>query len=216
MRITGGVIDEGKFSLQIGSLFANDPDGDGIFWTSSDARFTVRDGQIILNAPLDYENAAERLLPVTFRATDTGTPPLTTNIDVVIEVRDVNEAYPQLQSAVLAIVDGTPAGTLLDDLDALDADSLQVVKYRLRSGDTSFFTIDSDSGELRLASQANMAQKSQYKIFVEAFDNGTPSFTTTTQLIVNVDPSNLFEPEFDANQTLSFGKIYRRERGLVK
>ncbi len=204
LRITGGVVDEGKFSLQIGSLFANDPDGDGIFWTSSDARFTVRDGQIILNAPLDYENAAERSLPVTFRATDTGTPPLTTNIDVVIEVRDVNEAYPQLQSQVLTITDGAPAGTLLDDLDALDADSLQVVKYRLRSGDTSFFTIDSDSGELRLASKANMAERSQFKIFVEAFDNGTPSFTTTTQLIVNVEPSNLSEPEFAANQRLSF------------
>lgn len=204
LRVTGGVVDEGKFALQIGSLFANDPDGDSIFWTSSDARFTVRDGQIILNAPLDYENAAERLLPVTFRATDTGTPPLSTNIDVMIEVRDVNEAYPQLLSDVLTIIDGTIAGTQLDDLDAVDEDIQQVVKYRLRSGDTSFFTIDSDTGELQLASDANMAQKSQYKIFVEAYDDGTPSFSTTAQLIINVEPANFFVPEFDTNQRLTF------------
>lgn len=204
LRVTGGIVDEGKFSVQIGSLFATDPDGDSIFWTTSDARFTVRDGQIILNAPLDYENAAERLLPVTFRATDTGTPPLSTNIDVVIEVRDVNEAYPKLVSEVLTVIDGTPAGSLLDDLDAVDADSLQVVKYRLRSGDTSFFTIDSVTGELQLAGAANMAQKPQYKIFVEAYDDGTPSFSTTAQLIINVEPANFFVPEFDANQRLSF------------
>ncbi len=204
LRMTGGAVDEGRFAVQIGSLFATDPDGDNIFWTSSDSRFSVRDGQIILNSALDFEKVSDRFVPVTFSANDSGTPSLSTTIDVIIQTRDVNEAYPQFVSKVYTIVDGTQAGTLLDDLNAVDADTAQTVKYRLRSGDTTFFTIDTNSGQLRLASTADLSQKSQYKVFVEAFDDGTPSFSTTAQLIVNVEPANFFAPVFDSNQQISF------------
>ncbi|MFO0940344.1 MAG: M12 family metallo-peptidase [Pirellulales bacterium] len=204
LRMTGGSVDEGKFAVQIGSLFATDPDGDSIFWTSSDPRFSIRDGQIILNDALDFEDPSQRLIPVTFTANDTGSPTESTSMDVAIQVRDVNEAYPQLVSKVYSVLDGTSAGAILDVLNAFDADTEQTVRYRLRSGDTSFFNIDPNTGVFRLAKTADLTEQSQYKVFVEAYDDGTPSFGTTAQMVINVDPLNLFVPKFNSNQVLTF------------
>ena len=115
-------------------------------WSTSDSRFSVRDNQLFLQSPLDYET--ETTIPLTLRATDTGFPTAFADLNVVIKITDENEAFPLLVGGTLAVDNGTPAGTLLRTLNAPDADSRQTVKYRLRSGDASAFSLDAVTGEL--------------------------------------------------------------------
>lgn len=204
LRMTGGTVAENRSGTQIGALFGSDPDGDPFNWTSSDPRFFVRDGQIILNTALDFENPAHREIPVTFTALDTGIPQLSTKLDVVIHVTDVNEGFPQLSPMNYEVFHTASGGTLIDRLVAPDSDTAQVVQFRLRSGDTSYFTIDSNTGELRLANGVSLTPNTELKVFVEAFDDGTPSFGTTAQLIINVVPQNFSAPFVDPNQKLLF------------
>lgn len=203
LRMTGGSVPENKFGAQIGALYGIDPDGDPFNWTSSDSRFFVRDGQIILNTPLDFENLADRQIPVTFTAVDTGSPRLSTSLDVVISTLDVNEAFPQLQPKIYKINHLTPAGTVIDNLVAPDADTAQKIKFRLRSGDTNYFTLNENTGVLRLAN-ANLTPNTTLRVFVDAYDDGSPSFSTTAQMLVNVVPANFSAPVIPANQTLTF------------
>lgn len=204
LRFTGGTVKENTSGNRIGLINGFDPDGDAIFWTSSDARFVVRDGEVFLNSPLDFETASDRQILVTFRAIDVGSPPLSTDLDVIIKTEDVNEFIPRLVSESYTIIDGTASGTVIDLLQAVDGDTQQTVRYRLHSGDTSAFTVDSQSGVLKLATTADIDLKSQYKVFVEAYDNGSPSYSTTAQYIINVLPANFFAPEFDTVQQLVF------------
>ncbi|MFO0939199.1 MAG: cadherin domain-containing protein [Pirellulales bacterium] len=203
LRMTGGSVPENKFGAQIGALFGIDPDGDPFNWTSSDSRFFVRDGQIILNTPLDFENQADRQIPVTFTAVDTGLPSLSTSLDVVINTLDVNEAFPKLQPKIYRINHLTPTGTVIDNLVAPDADTAQTVKFRFRSGDTSNFTLNETTGELRLAN-ANLTPNTTLHLFVDAYDNGSPSFSTTAQMLINVVPANFSAPVIAANQSFVF------------
>ncbi len=204
LRFVGGAVKENTSGNRIGLVNGFDPDGDAIFWTSSDSRFVVRDGEVFLNSPLDFETASDRQIQVTFRAIDVGSPPLSTALDVTINTQDVNEFVPRLVSESFTILDGTTSGTVIDILQAVDGDTQQSVRYRLNSGDTSAFTVDAETGALKLAIDADIDVKSQYKVFVEAYDNGTPSYSTTAQYIITVLPANFYVPEFESGQELAF------------
>ncbi|MFO0944027.1 MAG: cadherin domain-containing protein [Pirellulales bacterium] len=206
LRFVGGSVKENQFGVRIGLVTGFDPDGDPIFWTSSDSRFVIRDGEVFLNTGLNFEDLSERQFNVTFRASDLGVPSLSSNLDAVITTLDVNEFYPQVESKRLSLLDGTPAGTSVDTVFATDGDTMQTLRYRLRSGDTSFFTINSVTGELRLAQDLDLNAKPQLKVFVEAYDDGTPVFATTAQYIVDVVPANFFAPVIDASQILRFSE----------
>lgn len=204
LRMTGGSIEEGRSGVPVGKLFGIDPDSDFFAWKSSDPRFFVRDGQIIVNTELNFESLTDRDIPVTFTALDAGTPPLGSTLDVVIHTLDVNESYPQLNPTTYTIDTATLGGSIIDQFSAIDADTEQTVHFRLRSGDVSSFAIDSQTGEFRLAENVTLIPNTQYKVFVEAFDDGTPSFSTTAQITVDVVPANFFAPEFATNQSVSF------------
>lgn len=206
LRFVGGTVKENLSGVRVGLLTGFDPDGDTIFWSSSDSRFVVRDGDVFLNSPLNYEDPADRQISVTFKASDLGVPSLSSTLDVVITTLDVNEFYPQVASKRLSLIDGAAAGTTVDVLQATDQDTLQTVRYRLHSGDTSNFTIDPVTGVLKLASSLNINSKPQLKVFIDAYDNGSPSFSTTAQYTVDVLPANFFAPVIDVSQPLRFSE----------
>lgn len=195
---------EGISEVWVGTLHAIDPDGDEITWTSSDPRINMQGNRAILNSAVDFET--EQRIPVTFRATDNGAPPRFAEIHAVLSVIDVNEFYPDLVGETFVVKHGTPGGDELKILKAPDGDSLQTVRFRLRGGDQSAFTLNENTGSLRFLLDADIRNRSEYRVFVEAFDNGTPRFSTTAQFSVVIVPANDFAPVVASNQQLTFSE----------
>jgi hypothetical protein len=206
LRISNTVVAENAVGVRIANVSAFDPDGDTISWTSSDPRFSVRGTEVFVVAALDYETIPQHQVLVRLTARDNGTPSLSATLDVAIRVTDVNEFFPILASQTYSIPDGATAGTLVGRMQAVDNDTAQVIRYRLHSGETSAFTLNELTGELRLANQANYDIHPSHKVFIEAYDNGTPSFQSVAQIVVDVVPQNLFAPTIDEGQLLRFAE----------
>lgn len=204
LRIVGTSVNENALGARVGRLFSFDVDGDQVDWTSSDPRFVIRDRELFLNGPLDFEIPEDRRIQLTLKATDTGSPQMFETLDVVINTLDMNEFFPNLQSERFEVLDGTEAGTLVKRVEAVDGDTAQSITYRLVGGDISHFSLNQITGDLRLATRVSLSKKAEYKIFVEATDNGSPSFSSTAQLIVNVQPRNDYAPEFRADGIFIF------------
>ncbi len=195
---------ENVSEVQIGTLYATDPEGDLVTWTSSDPRVTIQGDQVLLDAAIDYETVQS--FPVTFVGTDSGDPALSAALDVTIEIVDVNEFYPQLVGETFTILSGTAAGTLATQVDAPDGDTLQTVRFRLVDGDVDAFQLDPVSGDLTFVVDADANIKAEYKVFIEAYDNGVPQRAKAAQFVVQVTPLNEFPPILNANQRLTFAE----------
>jgi hypothetical protein len=203
LRFTGSSVAENRSNVIIGDLFATDPDpGDLVFWSSSDPRFIITDNRLVLTTELDFET--EQVIHLVLTAVDSGFA--SSAMNVALKVTDENEFFPQLAGEAFSIPDGTPQGTLLRTLTAPDLDTQQTVRFRLKSGDVSQFTVDPVSGELWLAQTANRVVQSTYTVFIEAYDNGTPFKARTSQFTVNVVPVNLFPPTLPITQTFSLNE----------
>lgn len=112
-------------------------------------RFT---GTVRTVKPLDYEERQVHTLTV--RARDRGTPSLTSEVTLVIDVADVNENLnaPEFDDFVIAVsvLENQPIGTLVTTVKATDADPPgddSRVGYSIRAGDgLGYFSID-DQGK---------------------------------------------------------------------
>lgn len=215
LRITGTEIGENVANQPIGQLFASDPDsGDRLTWTVSDTRFFVRENSLFVGSPLDFE--AEQTVNLRMTVTDSGTPPKAANLDIVIDVQDENEFFPDLIGGSFSVDDGTAAGTLVSVLNATDGDTSNSLRYRITNGDTDAFSLDESTGELRLAQPANIQQQSNYKLFVEVADNGLPVKSRVVQVNVDVTPVNRFAPEafspqnFSVSENAVAGQVFGR------
>ncbi|MBX3421487.1 MAG: cadherin domain-containing protein [Pirellulaceae bacterium] len=202
LRLVRQGLPENHSNFIVGTLFAVDPDGDPITWSSSDPRFQIVGNQVRLTTALDHE--VEPQVWVTFQATDNQDPPLSASLAITFEVEDVNEHYPQLTGQAFSIPSGTAAGSLIARLLAPDDDIRQVVQFRIVDGDAVAFSLDGDTGELRLLEWVNWQVKPQFRLFVEAYDSGTPQKATTAQFVVNVLPPNDYPPEIEPSQVLRF------------
>lgn len=205
LRLTNSQVDENVSNQVVGQLFGTDPDiGDSIQWTVSDPRFFVRDSLLFISTPIDFE--VEQQVPLIITATDSGIPSRSTNLPVNLQINDVNEFFPEFIGEIIAVRNGTPAGSLLRTVNAPDGDLFQSVKYRLKEGDTQAFTINQQTGELRLKNAADLSDKANYNVFVEAFDNGTPIKTRVAQYNVNVTPVNDFPPVVPSPQQFTISE----------
>nr|CAD7448921.1 unnamed protein product [Timema bartmani] len=122
-------------------------DGEGVF---SIDRLS---GTIRTAEPLDFEERQVHSLIV--RAHDRGTPSLSSETTVIVEIVDVNENLhaPEFDDFVVAasVKENQPVGTLVTTVHATDADPPgddSVVGYSIRGGDgIGLFSIDSEGVE---------------------------------------------------------------------
>ena len=185
----------GKF---LGTLFATDPDSkDEFTWTVADPRFEIR-GNTLFLAPgnkLDYETGSR--VSLTVQVTDTGIPPLSYEQQATIDLIDVNEFAPALRSASFSVNEGVAGSTILGILDATDGDTANKVRFRFLGTPPSLFSLNPDTGEIRLAANGSLDHESasSYQFFVEAVDNGIPQLATTASVNIVVRDVNEFDPQ---------------------
>ncbi|KAK3772598.1 hypothetical protein RRG08_027333 [Elysia crispata] len=155
-------------------------------------------GEITISKPFDFENfkgedKGEFQFAVV--ATDMGTLPKFTKINVSLIVGDVNDQSPEFTntSYSLSIPEDTKNGSFLLQVLATDKDvsaKYSEITYSLDSASLATFNIDPKSGSLRTIRGLDREATDSYNVIVYAQDNGTPpkmNMTTVTIIITDVN-----------------------------
>ncbi|CAO2593791.1 Protocadherin alpha-C2 [Lemmus lemmus] len=155
---------------------------------------------LVLRKPLDREETAEMRLLLT--ATDGGKPELTGTVQLLITVLDVNDNAPVFDRSLYTVKlpENVPNGTLVIKLNATDKDEgvngqLEYSLMSIKPSGRSLFTLDENSGELRVNGTLDYEVNKFYEIEVLATDKGTPPITT--KLLVEVTDENDHAPQVD-------------------
>ncbi|KAK5983570.1 hypothetical protein GCK32_004417 [Trichostrongylus colubriformis] len=159
-------------------------------------------GILKLAKGLDYEK--EKLLTLTVVATDSGTPPLSSEAVVTVQVLDENDNIPVFtkESYKAAVDENSPVGTKVLKVKADDADSEHYgrVAYSIKN-DAKLFQID-DQGVITVAGQLDRETKPYHRFEVEARDGGEPAQKSVVTVLIDVNDVNDNSPVFaDCNMT---------------
>ncbi|XP_033015792.1 protocadherin-7 isoform X2 [Lacerta agilis] len=156
------------------------------------------------SAPLDYE--AVRDYNVVIVAVDSGSPSLSSNNSLLVRVGDTNDNPPVFSQAVLEVSfpENNAPGERVATVIATDADSGKnaEIAYSLEPSPLSaespggLFTIDPDSGDVRVQAVLDREQRDTYEFQVTARDKGVPSLQGSTTVVVRVADRNDNEPRF--------------------
>ncbi|ELU08218.1 hypothetical protein CAPTEDRAFT_222745 [Capitella teleta] len=164
-------------------------------------RFTIdNSGVIRTHGILDRESQAHYWLRVV--ACDRGTVPLCSTVEVLVEVEDLNDNVPQTEFPVYEpmVPENSDAGHSVVNLEARDADDSKnnQLTYSIVSGDPQgFFSIDEKSGLITTTSRRlDREQQAEHILEVRISDNGVPSLSSTTRVVVKVTDVNDLAPQF--------------------
>ncbi len=199
---------ENEVGALIGNLIATDQDrSDQFIWQVFDQRFAVLDDKLYLAPGVRLNYEATRFIDLQIKVTDNGTPPLTLTLQKSIDVLDMNEFAPALKATQFNVSESTLGGSEVAFLVAIDGDTDNGVQYKFSGTPPTLFSIDSNSGRITLNSGAQLDHESNatYQFFVEAFDNGLPSLSTTASVNINVTDVNEFDPSI-TNPSISISE----------
>ncbi|XP_058056650.1 protein dachsous [Anopheles bellator] len=192
-----------------------------------------RSGHLTLARPLDYESVQRHTLVVT--ASDSGTPTLSTNLTILVEVQDVNDNAPIFEKHEYAIkvIESTPSNSQILQVSATDADTGNNARltYKILGDDyqrtgkstqpaspdqpvSEIFGIFPNSGWIYLRTRLDREVKERYNITVIVSDNGVPTLTATAHVIVTILDANDNSPIF-AKTLYEFEIEENMRRGAV-
>uniref|UniRef100_A0A3B3HHW4 Cadherin domain-containing protein n=1 Tax=Oryzias latipes TaxID=8090 RepID=A0A3B3HHW4_ORYLA len=147
----------------------------------------------------DYEQIKDFRFCV--KAQDGGSPPLSSNVTVKIQIQDQNDNPPQVlypvQTAGSVVAEMVPrsadVGYLVTKVVAVDVDSGQNawLSYKLQKAtDRALFEVGSQNGEIRTVRQVTEKDLLKQRLTVIVEDNGQPPRSAT--VIVNVAVADSF------------------------
>ncbi|NWI08657.1 PCDBD protein, partial [Crypturellus soui] len=185
-RVSATDADEGENALVSYALVPPAPGAPSFMSVDTES------GTIRMLRQLDYE--AVRAFQATVRATDGGSPPLSAQALVRVEVRDENDnapvvLHPLPNSSATAgelVPRRAPAGYLVAKVVAVDADSGQNawLSYELaKATEPGLFRVGLHSGEVRTARAVSERDAARQKLLVVLVrDNGRPPLSATAVL----------------------------------
>ncbi|KAJ7316376.1 hypothetical protein JRQ81_002538 [Phrynocephalus forsythii] len=157
-------------------------------------------GVLMVTSHLDYESSTKHILTV--RATETAMGAFSEAV-VEVEVEDVNDNLPVFSQGVYtaSVFEGMPARTPVVQLFATDRDSgrNKLVSYQIledRSNMSTFFSIDSSTGEITTTQPLDYEANQEFPIKVRATDHGVPALSSEALIIISVLDINDNPPEF--------------------
>lgn len=146
--------------------------------------FKISGSQILMATNgLDYESRQlagfQYVLGV--QVTDSGSPALSAQAFITVQIQDVNEA-PTITSGTRSVAENSPSRTVVGvPITASDPDLNQLIKLSIDAGDpTGIFKINSCSGQIEVV-QAVLDFEGPiptYTLTVTATDDGTPRLST--------------------------------------
>ncbi len=197
INLTSNAIDEGQDSgTKVGSLSATDSntedqhvfslvDGEG---SDDNDNFEIDNSDILTTAILDFET--QETYSIRIRATDNGNPAKSYEESFTINLNDLNDEAPVIntQSIVPVISSTAETGTRVLTVTASDADAVDdgtTFTFAITGGNTGdAFEIDPSSGEIAVAGTLS---QTAYNIEVTVEDGASTPNTDTETFNVNVN-----------------------------
>ncbi|KAI7793285.1 Pcdh1a3 protein [Triplophysa rosa] len=147
---------------------------------------------LVVNGPLDREEIAN--YNITIRATDEGTPSLSSTSVITVHISDVNDNAPRFPEPVMNVYlkENSPAGAVIARVTAEDSDINENahITYSLISRDKtvipfiSMTDVNPAGGELYSKQSFNFEELKSFQFEVHAVDSGNPPLSSN--LTVNV------------------------------
>lgn len=140
---------------------------------------------------------------------DKGVPPNVVYGELGVCVNDYNDHAPVFISpttnTTIRVPENATVGTNLLQITARDDDvgPNAAVRYRLKAdplGNNRMFSIEPDTGILRLKLPLDREKQKIHEIRIEAYDQGIPTLSSDLDLIVYVRNVNDYEPQFIVEQ----------------
>lgn len=180
----------------VGTMNAVDQDrGQTVTYSISSGPFTINSVSGVItvsdSAALDFE--AGSIVSATVTATDNGSPTKSSSATIIVNLQDKNEASPVAEDATFSVDENSAAGTLLGTISATDADSQQVLSYRIAGGNVGdAFTIDSATGKITVRNPGAVDAETipQFLLLVVVSDSGFPVLSDTSTVTINVQGVN--------------------------
>ncbi|XP_052086465.1 protocadherin Fat 4-like [Mytilus californianus] len=150
-------------------------------------------GDLSLSNVLDRETTSSYRLVLT--VSDSGTPVLTTAVNVFITITDINDNFPQFtKSSYYFLVDENIAlSSVVGQVFATDSDSsgAGLVYYTISSGnEEGKFAVDLLSGNIKVISSLDTEITNLYNVTINASDNGSPVQFGVTYVVITVNDVN--------------------------
>ncbi|XP_046505424.1 protocadherin alpha-12-like, partial [Equus quagga] len=157
--------------------------------------------ELVLQKSLDREETPELNLLLT--ALDGGKPELTGSVQIQITVLDVNDNAPEFDTPSYKVVlfENVPNDTRVIQLNASDRDEglNREISYGIRMilpvSKNCIFSINPETGEIRIYGKLDFEENSEYEIQVNAIDKGIPSMAGHCTVLVEVQDLNDNAPE---------------------
>ncbi|XP_061090064.1 protocadherin alpha-2-like [Conger conger] len=181
---------------------------------------------LVVDGALDRES--EFQYNVTIRATDEGTPPLSTSSVITVHVSDVNDNAPRFPEPVinLYLKENSPVGSVIHMISAFDPDAKENSKlaYSIFESNVkgvsrpSTVSVNSVSGEIYTLQSFNYEDMKTFQLQVQATDSGVPPLTSNVTVNVFIldenDNSPVVLPPYSAQGSVNTENIpYSAEVG---
>ncbi|XP_064135840.1 protocadherin alpha-12-like [Loxodonta africana] len=148
--------------------------------------------ELVLRKSLDREEIPELNLLLT--ATDGGKPELTGSVQILITVLDVNDNAPAFDKSIykVALFENAQNGTRVIQLNASDLDDglnreiFYGIRMILPVSEKCMFSINPDTGDIRIYGKLDFEENTEYEIQVNAIDKGIPSMAGHSTVLVEV------------------------------
>jgi VCBS repeat-containing protein len=149
-------------------------------------------GQISVSNSAALNAATNPQFLLQIQVADGGSPSLSTNQTVTVNVADVNEAPSIPAGQTLSVPENSTLNTVVGTVLATDPDATapnKTLTYSITSGNTNgAFAINSTNGQITVNNPAalNFEASSQFTLQVQVSDGGSPSLSATNSVTVNV------------------------------
>ncbi|CAL8390141.1 unnamed protein product [Gadus morhua 'NCC'] len=161
----------------------------------------VKYAELVLMKELDREVQSSYVVELV--ATDGGNPSRTGSTKITVKVTDFNDNSPVFDqnSFSVSLPEDSPVGTVILDLNAVDADEGsngevvygfgKQVPFEIRE----LFKVDDRSGRLTLQRPVDFEEKATYEVDVQASDLGPNPTPSVCRIIIRVKDVNDNAPE---------------------
>ena len=184
------VVTDRDFALNAETRFA---------FTTTQNTFSINHitGEVMLEIIFDRETRDSYTVGIVI--SDLGSPSLSSTTVLLIEVLDINDNIPMIPqpSYEFTVVENSAFGFQLTTFTATDIDIGINSQLHFFLNDSSLpFEVSTD-GSLFVSNQIDFEYIPYYSFFLYVSDQGTPSYTVSTQLYITVLDINDNNPEFE-------------------
>uniref|UniRef100_A0A3P9KYS5 Cadherin domain-containing protein n=1 Tax=Oryzias latipes TaxID=8090 RepID=A0A3P9KYS5_ORYLA len=155
--------------------------------------------ELVVSEALDREKVPE--YDITFTVTDRGSPPLSDNETMTLELLDVNDNVPQFPKSfyTIRVMENNAPGAMLESLSAFDPDLHEnqylvyviIEKEIANTSMSMLFSINPEDGKLHALKTFDYEIEKEFLFHIEARDSGSPPLSSNVSVhIIIVDQND--------------------------